>query len=281
MGQLNSSITRVWPVFDFLLQQDATGQSWLPKLLGLCSSGPGFRDPGSLMPALAARERLLPPPIATVLGSKAAARIGRIRTAFEKEIPPAAPFLRWLIEHPDRLSWPQNKSEPLRYGESTESKRRSLIAGTLDTRAEALEALAMHGAAGSRRRWWAFEGFTSVDCYLETENLLVLIEGKRTEPIASSTAWFPSRNQIIRNVEVAKALADGRKDYAVILCAETQTPLAENLWSESLPHLSEAERNDLRSHYRGCVLWKDIVQAICPTVRLPESVDDALAFLER
>jgi hypothetical protein len=51
--------------------------------------------------------------------------------------------------------------------------------------------------------------------------LACLIEGKRTEPISDSTDWFPGRNQIIRNLEVAQALVDSRKNFAVLVCTET------------------------------------------------------------
>jgi hypothetical protein len=39
----------------------------------------------------------------------------------------------------------------------------------------------------SGRRWWAFEGFTSVDCCLESESALLFIEGKRTERLSKAT----------------------------------------------------------------------------------------------
>jgi hypothetical protein len=38
-----------------------------------------------------------------------------------------------------------------------------------------LSELGRLGASGSRRKWWAFEGFTSVDFFLETDALLLLI----------------------------------------------------------------------------------------------------------
>ena len=48
MGNANSSVTRVWPVFDTLLDLDPSGQSWLLDFLKMA---PGFPDvdPGSLL----------------------------------------------------------------------------------------------------------------------------------------------------------------------------------------------------------------------------------------
>jgi hypothetical protein len=145
-------------------------------------------------------------------------------------------------------------------------------------REEALKELATVGAAKSRRKWWAFEGFTSVDCRLETEALLLLIEGKRTEPVSDSTAWFPGRNQVIRNLEgaQAEALAVGRKNFAVLLCGETAIELPEEAWTSSLPHLSPSEIKNIKSHYLGCATWSAIAQQLCHSLKLPENVDEAI-----
>lgn len=276
MGQKNSSITRVWPVFDFLLEKDDTGRSWLPQLLQLSGSGFPNSSPGPLLRCVAQRQRELPAAIRRELKPEAIRRIGRIRNAFEKDIPPAEGFLRWLIEHPKCLKWPDGPAGPLTYGEGTQQRRERLMHGDLSAKQEALAELDIHGSVGSRRRWWAFEGYTSVDCWLETESFMLLIEGKRTEQIAPSTSWFPKRNQIVRNVEVAAALA-GDKDFAVMLCAETQSPLPQSCWDDSLPHLGRDQRRKLQSHYLGCVLWKDIVDALCPGLLLPDTVVEATA----
>jgi hypothetical protein len=37
MGELNSSVTRVWPIFDWLFRSDPTGLAWLSPLLCLGS----------------------------------------------------------------------------------------------------------------------------------------------------------------------------------------------------------------------------------------------------
>ena len=165
------------------------------------------------------------------------------------------------------------------YGVETQAKRESLIAGDEGTKREALAELDAKGAAGSRRRWWAFEGFTSVDCRLETDSLVLFIEGKRTESVSASVTWFPARNQVVRNLESAACeAARVGKDYAVLVCAETPLALAEDTFETSLPHLSHAARNDLRKHYLGCVTWEAVRQALCPRLTLPETVDQAVSL---
>lgn len=73
---------------------------------------------------------------------------------------------------------------------------------------EALRAIELQGGKGSARQWWAFEGFTHVDACFETEECLLVVEGKRTELVSPSSRWFSSRNQLWRNVEVAGELAN-------------------------------------------------------------------------
>jgi hypothetical protein len=280
VGEYNSTVTRVWPVFDDLFGRDPTGTTWLPALLKLGSRAGKVvqqihASPGCLLPELGRFELNLPGPIKKALGQGRAARIERIRNAYEAEIPPSATFLQWLLEHPERLVWPKRKNVQWVYGPSTQDKRKCLLAGERAAREEALKELATVGAGGSQRKWWAFEGFTSVDCHLETASLLLLIEGKRKEPISDSTDWFPGRNQVIRNLEVAQALA-GRKNFAVLVCAEAPIELAEEAWTNSLPHLSFSEIENLKSHYLGCSTWSAIAQQLCSGLKLPENIDEAI-----
>lgn len=274
MGQFNSSVTRVWPVFDCLFAQDSTGEAWLKSLLSLGSKISAWvpKDLGPLLPDLARVEKSLPASVRRAVGPERAQRIGLIRNAFECDLPPSEIFLRWLIEHPQSLTWPT----PYVMGDQTERKRRELMAGNLKTRAEGLAELALCGPSRSQRKWWAFEGFTSVDCYLETQSLVLLIEGKRTEPVSAATIWYPRRNQLLRNLEVAKAAAGGKKDYAVLLCSECPMSLTEEDWTMSYPHLSGPEIAELKRHYLGYVLWSDIVRHLCPTLTLPHDVDEAI-----
>ncbi len=278
MGQYNSSVTRVWPVFDYLFRKDQTGGSWLTKLvaLGGADAAARFGNLGDLDVALARFERAVPPPLIRAIGGKAARKLATIRNAFEVDIPPSSAFLRWLIENPSRLTWPMVGRSALTYGAETQRWRKALVEGDGAARRQALNELEAVGVKESRRRWWAFEGFTSVDCYLETASLVLLVEGKRTEPISAATSWYPERNQIVRNLEVARALAGGRKNYAVLLCSETPTTLPEGCWQASLPHLSAAERTELQEHYIGCACWPDIAEALCDGLRLPSTVPEAV-----
>jgi hypothetical protein len=98
----------------------------------------------------------------------------------------------------------------LQFSRSTLEKRSRLLAEESAVRDEALKELTKVGAAGSKYKWWAFEGFTSVDCWLETETLLLLIEGKRTDTVSASTDWYPIRNQVVRILEGAQMCLPAR-----------------------------------------------------------------------
>lgn len=214
MGIYNSSLTRVRPFFKTLLARDPKGSSWLPKLLALAPNRDWFADtdllsnPGLLHPTMLDREKQLYPPEA---------------------------FLSWLIQHPERMTWPKNGRA--RFGRETQQwrdklmGRRDLSNEPLDRHTEirkadrgeaieeALKELTTHHAAGCDKKWWAFEGRTSVDCYLATDRLRIYVEGKRTDILSPSTDWYPSRNQLMRNLESARADVAG-SPFACLVIAE-------------------------------------------------------------
>ena len=91
--------------------------------------------------------------------------------------------------------------------------------------------------------------------------MVLLIEGKRTESLAESTAWYPGRNQLHRNLEAARDLAKGR-EYGVIVIGEEQVA-DRDLGDPSvgLPHLTDDERRDLMAHFLGCLTWRMVCDA--------------------
>ena len=199
-------------------------------------------------------------------------------------IPPSYRFLLWLIEHPDRLSWPNHGKA--KYSEKPQKIREDLIGqhGTerqAEAQQEALAALDQKGAERAHGKWWSFEGTTSVDRFLETENLILLIEGKRTEKLSTSVHWYPGRSQLIRNLEVAQELA-GEKQIAVMVIAQEDIgPISQDVMDVSLPHFSLDERNELMRHYLGCLTWRQVCEAVdVPYESLPDTVLDWITGLK-
>lgn len=97
MGEQNSSITRVWPVFLHLIQNDSTGRKWLPTILKAAATSSGNRSgeylaafESPLHPELVSRPRE-PRSINGYTGLY-------LPPCFERRLPPPEAFLRWLIQ---------------------------------------------------------------------------------------------------------------------------------------------------------------------------------------
>jgi DNA-directed RNA polymerase specialized sigma24 family protein len=208
----------------------------------------------------------------------------QLEACFEHRLPPPEGFLRWLIENPDQMTWPQDGKKKRRFGANTQEWRAKLLGksetGVSAAQQEARRELERCGAARSWRKWWAFEGYTSLDCCLETDRLVLAIEGKRTDVLSRSIDWYSHRNQLVRNLEVTQQAAQGR-DFALIVIAEEEIePVTDDMFEKSLPHLSPDEQMGLRRHYLGCVLWRDVCQATgIPYSSLPDTVEEAVSKL--
>ena len=208
----------------------------------------------------------------------------KLEACFEKKLPPPERLLLWMIEHSERLTWPLKSRRPpveRRYtGNNGENQvwRERLKARhgpeAMDlVRVEGRRLLTNLGTRGSEGEWWAFEGYTHIDCYLETETLLLIIEGKCTESLSTGVSWFPQRNQLWRNLEVAANWARG-KPFALLLIAENEELIEDA--TASLPHLGDYERAFLRAHFLGCVTWQQACQATGINYSLlPETIDQA------
>jgi hypothetical protein len=212
----------------------------------------------------------------------------KIPTAFEKTVSPSGEFLRWMIEHPERLNPPKS------LGNSTETiERRKAILGfpsvynTRETQDLALELLEKKRPDNSARQWWAFEGFTHVDCVIETEKLVLFIEGKRNELASKNVSWFIERNQIARNLECAEChakKATNSKEFAVLMVIEQGTnedhhyqSVATSSLIRSWPHLTSngSGQGTLIDAFLGIVTWQDILKVWeISTDILPDTVND-------
>jgi hypothetical protein len=266
MGIYNSSRTRVQPILIELLTANAIDAAWVVRLWELVRS-PESSPPPSSAGAFNA----------DLLNVNPATGLPR---AFEYPVPPPTAFLLWLILNPEQMTL----TEPETFGTVADNQartmRRELLSDDTTRRSvaqhEALNELDRLGAEGSGRKWWAFEGFTYVDCCLETDALLLFIEGKRTEPVSSSTRWFRQRSQLWRNVEAAQELARDRAFGVVVAVEKDEEQVMETARQTrdaSLPHLTPAVRDDLASHLLGAITWAQIVTEFDLPTRLLRSVD--------
>jgi hypothetical protein len=253
MGRYNSSLTRVVPVFDTLLHRDQSGVSWLGTLLSLGSrrtlQNLGVA-PGSLLPGHPAywgtNERRLPPPIS---------------------------LLRWLVQNVSAPAHDRLWGSP-----GVMAKRRKLVAKDAATIAEALVLLQQ---PLRHRSWYVLEGRSQPDAFFETESVIIVIEGKRTERSATEvTTWMPRRSQMLRQMDAAWEIRGAKHILGLMIVegdgpnvlepspywvSETNRQIDVESLSKSLPHRSAEVRQQLASGFLGVTTW----QAACQAFSIP------------
>ncbi|MGE0816175.1 MAG: hypothetical protein AB7O28_10675 [Vicinamibacterales bacterium] len=243
MGVYDSSRTRVAPVFNYLYCRDISGRTWLPGLLSLV----GVECP-PLPPRALARADWWPR---------------------EAAVPAPLDLLLWLAENCVQPSVPSATGT-----DATKRRRTALLNRDPSVLAEARAALR---AGRTSKAWCALEGPSQPDVFLETKDLLVVIEGKRTEPgPTTSTWWMPVRHQMLRHIDAAWNARGDRKVVGLMIVdgAEGEhavpSPWREyrkslegsSAVNESLPHRSVAERGDILRAFAGVTTWQAVMDAL-------------------
>ena len=255
MGRFDSSRSRVAPVFDRLRAIDQTGRSWLPTLL-----------------SLPARE-----PRVTVAPSSGPLKKARWWPE-EERLPAPKELLRWLVQN---AAAPQ--SDAAWGGEQTKQKRISLTHHDPNVIAEAMKLLD-GAAAADERAWYVLEGPSCPDVFLESDDLVVVIEGKRTEPApTTTTTWMPVRHQMLRHLDAAW---DRRGDRQLlgffIVEGDTGDSMAvpahwreaarntttSGALAQSMPHRSQEVQQRIGNAFIGVTTW----QAVCRALSISEAV---------
>jgi hypothetical protein len=273
MGEWDSSLTRVQPVFNELLDRGPDGEPWLGELWELATrTRPGAIPKPADMGKLQASETPIDRP----------SRRGKV---FERTVAPPLDFLRWLLAHPEAMQ----VRDPINFGAKSDLSRawrRKLFSQDArlvsEAREEAERQLSKRASLRGRQKWWAFEGFSHIDCCLVTDRCVVFVEGKRTETVSPSTLWFEQRSQIWRNVEVAREFAGGRQ-FGVILAVESERDgvaaldAAAHSLTASYPHLPPDQQVELGRHLLGVTTWSSIATRFqLPTSCLLEHVHPSL-----
>ncbi len=259
-GADDSSLTAVEAFFTTLFARDASGSSWLSALLAATPHGPERLDelvaaPGWLQTQLA------------VAGAG-----GRLACF---EYPVAAPrrLLAWYIDHPDRLVWPPDAEA----GVSTETVRLRRVLLDDDppgsrSRAQERARDLLPRSSGLTPAWWRFEGLSKLDCVLITERLVVTVAVPGPDGIGAATPWYPQRSRLVRTLEAARHLADGKRFGSLVL-SERPLPEADDerlqrSLRDAAPHLDDLERRELHDAYLGNLTW----DAACEAVGIPRGL---------
>ena len=248
----DNTTARVDPFFDALLTRDGAGGSWLPALLAASPHGrERFGEladgPGWLHVLLAVR------------GAS-----GR-RAALDYPAAPTRELLAWFIDHPDELTWPSDDASSV----ETVRLRHALIGDEppgVRARAQDRAHDLLRRSAPLGHAWWRFEDPATLHCVLMTDRLVVVIEGRRDDEPGPSTPWFPRRSELVRDLEAARRLSEG-KAWGTLLISDT--PLAAGTdgavaaaVAAGAPQLDPTERDDLAAAYLGNLTWDAAAAAV-------------------
>lgn len=262
MGERDSTKTRVTPLFDKLYDKDPTGVSWLARLLKLPSGG-------------------------NVITNLQGCYFTIRKHGWgddEVKLEPPVVLLSWLIRHPRPPTSGALSNDPQKA-----AIRRQWIEGSESLIAEGLRLLT-HNPKGEN--WHIFEGPTQPDVYIETDDLVVVIEGKRTEPgPTTTTKWMKGRHQMLRHLDCAWEIR-GNKKVVGFFIVEGQGKsgdvppdwltyakelVSPDVIKKSLPHRGPEEQAQIAAAFVGVTTWQKVCQEFrdlgLEYLKLPDEVN--------
>ena len=246
MGKYNSSTTRVVPVFDQLMDRDSTGRSWLSYLLQS-----GSRATSAALPA---EPGLLAPDHPRWWGRN------------ERRLAPPKSLLRWLVGN-------VTEEQVLAARDNDTVRARRLRMARRDP-ATVAEALAGIDTGVWKRQWYTLEGESAPDAFLETDRVVLVVEGKRTEwSCTTKTKWMTMRSQLLRHMDAAQEIAGDRRVLGLLIVegpesnplrlgefwrGQVDAQVGTDLLERSLPHRSVRERQTIAQGVLGATTWQRV-----------------------
>lgn len=266
---MNSKWSRVAPIFGWLCENG--GPNWPSELLALCDNLHLPVGPGSSRNGHGPRGRKKRVPSPTFQSGEV------LQVDLEKE--------RRVKARPERLAWMIRNAH--RLAPSNPKKSREIAKRVIDNpdRDDALQILDGGTRKGVPKKL-ILEGPTYADCLLECENLIIWIEGKRRDCLATATKWDLCRDQLARNLEAVWHLAsEAGKEYCLLLCHEGPLKHHEEAlvagyractWSAGMPHLPPEVRRKLGQRL-GTLPWARILAYWPELSELPALEDVVVA----
>jgi hypothetical protein len=164
--------------------------------------------------------------------------------------------------------------------DATRQKRRLLLSKDEGVMEEGLRLLAAD--AHPSKSWYVLEGPSSPDAFFSTPNVIVVVEGKRTEAVSTTqTSWMSTRHQMLRHLDGAWETRSNRRVFGLLIVEGKGEGDALDVPSEwktmsdrttdpavleqSLPHRSAHDRNGISAGYLGVTTW----QQVCRTFGVP------------
>ena len=182
----------------------------------------------------------------------------------ERGLSPPLGLLEWLVQS-------ISAEAVVKAGTSKETSKKRLALAHRDPDV-VQEALALLRAGEKGKAWCVLEGQSFPDAYLETDSVVVVVEGKRTElSTTNKTTFMAKRSQLIRHMDAAWETADGRRVLGLLLVeGESPNPmLVPKRWSTasdeqleptslvcSLPHRTAEERDAIAGGVLGAATWQ-------------------------
>ncbi len=166
-------------------------------------------------------------------------------------------------------------------GPAARAKREALLIDRdPQTLEESRQLLAQYGGFG--RAWYVFEGASYPDVFLETESMVIVVEGKRKEVGPKTrTTWMNPQPQMLRHLDCAFEICNGRSLAGFFLVegdGGTEAVAAPQVWLDAardtvsldilpkaLPHRSPAECEAIASAFLGVATW----QRVCEEFNIP------------
>jgi len=114
-------------------------------------------------------------------------------------------------------------------------------------------------------QWWRVEGVSRLDCVPITDRLVVTVQaGARA--LAPVSDWYPQRSQLVRTLEAARTLADGKRWAALLISDAPPADGAEEAVARALPaaapQLDAVGREELQRAFLGNLTWVAAAEAV-------------------
>lgn len=244
MSEKDSSITRVAPLGEFIM----SNHSLVDKLLSLLSESPALAFGEFSNESVFYKEH----PVNK-----------------EKALKPTVEHLLGII---DKIENDRDFREYVQKNDSSTStnkvKRELLFHLDTATLKEAKEKVRTDRASKS---WYIFEGISYPDLFIENEQYILLVEGKRTEPNKTSqVAYLPNRSQMVRHIENTLNYCKGQKKVIAFYIVEescsykdkcASCDLLNELKAETIQKSDELNKKIVDSFY-GYTTWQQIAKKL-------------------
>ena len=233
-GKKNSSQTRVYPAFTKIKNQMGDFINWLNERQS-CNIPTSNVDWDAMIIHFADKQ-------------------GKGEVA----LPPSASLLKWMVDNygrSNRLNAMCSKGVSLK----TVLLREKMFEHDPITVRMAYDLI----NSGHRKGWFALEGYTRPDVYIETNRFILLVEGKRTETnLTDHTTCFKNgRDQLIRHMDAVLDIALDRSIFGIVIYEEGATyelDLSDSKLIDSLPHRDASERKRIKSGWLTPITWQEL-----------------------